>query len=151
MIFAQVLEEFLKQKGIKQKDLATRAGLTTGYVNHLLTGKRKAPSEDTVRKLADALQLDSKDRAQLFKEAGHPLEVSLLESKVSASKVNQREANSFKAEWGEVPNIQMFRGRGNELKDLKQWIVDDKCQMICILGMGGIGKTLLAAKITEMV
>ncbi|WP_339384119.1 NB-ARC domain-containing protein [Gloeocapsopsis crepidinum] len=43
-----------------------------------------------------------------------------------------------------------FYGRGNELATLRQWIQKERCRLIAILGMGGIGKTALAVKMAEI-
>jgi len=51
--------------------------------------------------------------------------------------------------WGNVPDTSIFYGREKELATLKQWIITDKCRLIAILGLGGIGKTSLAAKLAE--
>jgi hypothetical protein len=53
------------------------------------------------------------------------------------------------ADWGEAPNIQTFYGRIEELAKLEQWIVRDRCHLLAICGMGGIGKTALAVKLVE--
>ncbi|WP_434685360.1 NB-ARC domain-containing protein [Pseudanabaena minima] len=53
------------------------------------------------------------------------------------------------ADWGEAPNIQTFYGRTEELAKLEQWIVRDRCHLLAICGMGGIGKTALAVKLVE--
>ncbi len=49
----------------------------------------------------------------------------------------------------EMPNIPVFYGRDDELATLTQWIVKEKCRLMAILGIGGIGKTALAAKLVK--
>ncbi|UBF25774.1 NACHT domain-containing protein [Kovacikia minuta CCNUW1] len=52
-------------------------------------------------------------------------------------------------DWGEAIDIALFYGRSQELAILHQWIHHDRCHLIGILGMGGIGKSSLAAKIAR--
>jgi hypothetical protein len=41
--------------------------------------------------------------------------------------------------------------RTNELAVLRAWVLDERCGLIALLGMGGIGKTSLAAKVARQV
>ncbi|MGF1604249.1 MAG: NB-ARC domain-containing protein [Thermosynechococcaceae cyanobacterium] len=52
-------------------------------------------------------------------------------------------------DWGDAPAVDSFQGRSQELEQLTEWIVTDRCRVVLQLGMGGIGKTLLAAKIAH--
>lgn len=51
--------------------------------------------------------------------------------------------------WGEAPDVSIFYGRTNELVVLEQWMIRDRCRLIALLGMGGMGKSSLAAKIAD--
>jgi len=53
--------------------------------------------------------------------------------------------------WEEVIDVSVFYGRAEELATLEKWSVSDRCRLIAIWGMGGIGKTALAVKIAEQV
>lgn len=48
-------------------------------------------------------------------------------------------------DWGEAPDASIFYGRTQELETLTQWIQVDRCRVINLLGMGGMGKTALVA------
>jgi NB-ARC domain len=52
-------------------------------------------------------------------------------------------------DWGEAPDVSSFFGRAAELNKLNEWILRDRCRLVALLGMGGIGKTVLTAKLGE--
>ncbi|MUL39131.1 NB-ARC domain-containing protein [Gloeocapsopsis dulcis] len=52
-------------------------------------------------------------------------------------------------DWGEAVDTSIFYGRLQELATLEQWIVQDHCRLVAILGMGGVGKTSLSVKLAE--
>ncbi|UBF24245.1 WD40 repeat domain-containing protein [Kovacikia minuta CCNUW1] len=52
-------------------------------------------------------------------------------------------------DWGEATDVSIFYGRTEELALLEQWILHDRCRLVGLFGMGGIGKTALSVKLAQ--
>jgi len=52
-------------------------------------------------------------------------------------------------DWGEAVDVPNFYGRSEELATLGQWIESDRCRLVAVLGMGGMGKTSLSIALAE--
>jgi DNA-binding CsgD family transcriptional regulator len=54
-------------------------------------------------------------------------------------------------DWDSAPDVSVFFGRTAELATLSDWIVNQRCRLVALLGMGGMGKTALAVKLARQI
>lgn len=47
-------------------------------------------------------------------------------------------------DWSDAPDAPTLFGRDEELALLDRWTVEERCRVVCVVGMGGIGKSALA-------
>jgi transcriptional regulator with XRE-family HTH domain len=57
--FGPTIEALMNEAGVTYRELAARTGLSAGYLNHLVHGNRPVPSNDVVRTLAEALNVEA--------------------------------------------------------------------------------------------
>ena len=56
--FGETVQSLMDEQGVTYRQLATRTGLSAGYLNHLVHGNRPVPSDDVMRTLAKALGVE---------------------------------------------------------------------------------------------
>lgn len=71
---------------------------------------------------------------------------------LAASVVEHQEAAELQPQiWDGVVEVDAFYGRATELEALEHWIIADRCRLVEVLGIGGIGKTTLALELAKRV
>ncbi len=134
---AQTFGDWLKQrrKGLRltQKELAQEVGYAEVTLRKVEADELR-PSRELAERLAEALRVPSQEHAWFLRlaraEAGG---IPPLAAPVAA-----------RIDWGDAPDVGGFQGRQDEVHDLREWLTADRCRMVAVLGMGGIGKTALA-------
>jgi transcriptional regulator with XRE-family HTH domain len=56
--FGETVQRLMDEQGVTYRQLASRTGLSAGYLNHLVHGNRPVPSNDVVSTLAGALEVE---------------------------------------------------------------------------------------------
>lgn len=119
------------------EDISAHTGLDRGTVSKVLN-QEQSIDRRTLERFFNAfdLGLDASDY-----------------TKPDSENVEQKKelVSHEKAAWSEMPIVPVFHGRTEELTCLEQWLVHDRCQLIALLGMGGMGKTALSVKLVERI
>jgi WD40 repeat protein len=55
----------------------------------------------------------------------------------------------IRMDWGEAVDVSQFCGRQAQLDILMQWVNRDRCRLVMIVGMGGMGKTMLVTQLAK--
>ena len=53
--------------------------------------------------------------------------------------------------WDGAPASHSFYGRKWELEMAKEWVVEERCRVVSVLGMGGIGKSVLSVNVMHQI
>jgi WD40 repeat protein len=70
---------------------------------------------------------------------------------VASADTDEGGASERAQDWGEAPDTLAFVGRVEERSLLQRWVLEERCRLVAVLGMGGIGKTSLTAWVAESV
>ena len=116
--------------------LSTRTGVEPTTIRKVLE-REKGVDKQTLKRFFQGFDLEL-EQCDFFRR--HE-EYEQLESKAINNKCQ---------DWGEAIDVSTFYGGTQELATLEQWIVQDYCRVVAILGTGGIGKTTLAVKLAQL-
>lgn len=124
---------------------------------YLSNGLYKYIEEMLSNQVGDSVKVKTWSRVtQLLEKAGYKKGWFHLQPVVSPIKVNKDmdlDTLSHKSPLiqnaSELIHTNVFYGRRKELAQVQEWIVQERCRVVVILGMGGIGKTAFSVKLSE--
>ena len=114
--------------------------------------ERTALSLGTVSKVLGRLEpVDRYSLQTVFQSFGLELyknDYARPNSPLQGLNIQQQHSNQ---DWGEAMDVSRFCGRETELATLRQWLVEKRCRLLSVLGIGGIGKSTLAVKLASQI
>ncbi|WP_413199683.1 NB-ARC domain-containing protein [Nostoc piscinale] len=144
-----VLQNWRRKRGV---------ALTTRGLQKLQEAKRKSEAQEnfgnsyTLEDISELSGLHPSTISKVLNREGgvdkKTLEKLFLVFDVKINESDYLSSNT-RLDWGDASFLPVFYGRKEELAALEQWILDEHCQFIALLGMGGIGKTALAVKLAQ--
>ena len=74
-----------------------------------------------------------------------------IEETSNVEQIMTQSATKPRVDWSDALAVPSFYGRIEELAILMQWVVQDRCRVVSVLGLGGIGKSALAVHLMHEV
>ena len=124
------------QSNLTLEELSYRTRLATHTISKIL-GRKEPVDKSSLQSAFSAFKLEL-------------LSSDYTQPSSSLEKLKARQENS-QCDWGEAADLPVFYGRSVELLQLRQWVLSERCRLIGLLGIGGIGKSSLAVKLGQQV
>ena len=123
-------------EGKSYPEIAEAAGYTTEYIKMAAAQMWKALSANVGEKVTK-----QNFRAILRQRYGQTLIIAERDFSERTHAID----------WEKMPDIATFYGYDAELAQMQQYILADNCRLVAVLGMGGMGKTSLVAKLVQQI
>ncbi|MFL5700165.1 MAG: NB-ARC domain-containing protein [Ktedonobacteraceae bacterium] len=141
--FHQQLKRERELRNLSQEELAARVGTDPKTVSRWESGER-LPRPDSRGALCELFEKNPEEFGLI--KAGEKRQARL---RATGSKSVRH--SSQKEGLVEAPSVKAFYGREEERAELEQWIIEDDCRVVAVLGIGGIGKSTLVSRLVEQI
>jgi predicted ATPase/transcriptional regulator with XRE-family HTH domain len=144
--FAGLLRGMRESRSLTQEELAERAGLTVKAIGALERGERRRPYPHTVRSLAQALDLDDAERAELVGSV--PSRSARTPDPVVPDDAPRPTSSRPLTSAPTAPSTSTI-GRDQDAAALTDLLLAPGHRVVTVTGPGGVGKTRLALEVTS--
>lgn len=135
-------------RGYTLEALSEQTGLSPHTLSKIHSGKARVDMRSLVRYFtAFNLTLEPEDYMSPLRVIPNKPESGIASVKHVYTEESQ--LTSSIVSWGLAPSLSRLYGCSTEIETLKQWILDDGCRLITLLGLPGSGKTYLATQLAE--
>jgi WD40 repeat protein len=150
---------FLTDRGLERLEIAIAAAQEAEKYGKRFTQDelkdRAGINPKTIKKIRQCSKVADKESvAALFRGFGLTLETADYwqpDPTTPATEFQPAPQQQPRVDLLEAPDASVFYGREAELLLLQQWVLADRCRLIALLGMGGMGKTALSVRLLEAV
>lgn len=147
-----ISENFLKT--IAQEYHVSNAELEV--LSLAMQGESTAAISSQLSISADAVRKRLSEVYQKFQISGRgPVKLNKLQQlllrKFQEKPVSQEMNRQPRIDWGNAPDVSVFYDRTEELRILSHWLLEQKCRLVAVQGMGGMGKTVLTVKLAQQI
>ncbi|MBW4521180.1 MAG: hypothetical protein KME16_15960 [Scytolyngbya sp. HA4215-MV1] len=108
-------------------------------------------TQATLRRFWRGISIHQEAFVDICKAVGLEDWESIIDRTVPPMPEPQSTPNPLVQDWENAPDVLGFYGRTDELNQLKRWVLDDRCKVVTILGMGGMGKTALTVNLADQI
>jgi predicted ATPase/transcriptional regulator with XRE-family HTH domain len=149
LFFGEWLKRRRQKLDLTQTQLAKRASCSVFAIRKIEAEERR-PSKQLAELLAKSLEIPSEEQTTFVKVARGELSIDRLSSPARTNSPDSQPAVRPDSTPGNLPReLTPFIGREPELSALGQLLEDAQCQLLTIVGPGGIGKTRLAVEVAH--
>jgi WD40 repeat protein/transcriptional regulator with XRE-family HTH domain len=141
---AKVRAEFAENAGDRftLEELSERMGLSLNTIAKLL-GRSEPVDKQSLQWAFRAFELD-------LSKSDYTRPHDEIEAKlVGGASEHQNRSHQPQTDWGNAIDTSIFCGRHEDLMRLKRWVLEEQCRLVLLLGIGGMGKSTLAAKLVR--
>ena len=144
--FGELLRRYRRTAGLTQEELADRAGISADTISNIERGMPHMPRKDTLRLLAQALNLAEQESESFLAVARE------AQAHARNERLSRAQPGGIGATLSPVPMLPTpLVGRERELADAQTVLQTPSIRLLTITGVGGVGKTQFAFALAHAV